>query len=1028
MPGGFDKNAGYNTFGLGPMGISTGNPTADMFANMVFGNQLAPRPAMGSAQSVYDAFFQRDRNLQFIQLRNQALANSFFAQKMGGINPNSTALNVFGAFLGGPSSGFMNAVSPFMGGNPVKAQMGLYANLTGQTMGAFGDMGSITVPQTTELMNSWYQHAWTKRTVDQAYISQERQSAEARANRIMARNNGGFMSGAFSRALSSGNASGFEMQFGTDINSSLGGELDSAMSRIGRAKSSTDISDIKLKASEAADRFLDRITDPSVRDKMAKAFGDALDKGASGVAGFKSTYTAAGGQLSAILRGQAGLKVGDERIMGFNFANTRGFQVDDVMGAFTSAADYRLMGRRGLNASFGGFANNGIGVLDAARSIFGHGKSGKELMGGLDELLGSSFVDLTDAGSSQKLENLLYRVKGAAKTAGVSIETILGIISEGNKLASMTPGLQMMGGLGMMNASIRVMNNTTAASAYMGNDYMRMYGGPVGYAQRAMQGELQSANEPITNRLGSLYAYLSLNGNTAGLNALTGQINGGAPDRFTRPGFNAMIKHIANASGISAMTLQDAAQNNPMLAAQGKSMAAAAGIDIYGVGGQAMVQELRRSVALQFAGSSQGGKLGLAALDYAMSGGGDFAKNRFNSSIDRSKLSASELTMVTNMESKFAQGKRFAPHELAAVLGLRGAGMSRMLEAVHNYGYDPLLLASSSPTFKALQGQAGAYTSEYARISSDMSKTYGYLNAPFSQSIMNQIYGGELSNEGLSTLLDPLKGKTGYSEIKSYYQNVIDIGRAKDPSGVIAGIYGVSASSVKDLNMLSGKMSWEKIRNLKDYSGLSSTQLAKAQKALNQIDKEKRLTGHVSLNKFVQEEQFRGVSDIVGSVAEKEYSSIANQQYQDMVLGESTGAAGVGRDSFISGVDQVNKLLSKYGAVGKYGVMDAKKVSQLMMSDANFKVDYNKLSASGGGASAASEALEKIINQYRSSVESSRPHYEALKEKMDDEKKMNDVIKVLEDLTNNLGSGFGTNVVDAIATLSSTINSAIGAQ
>jgi hypothetical protein len=131
-----------------------------------------------------------------------------------------------------------------------------------------------------------------------------------------------------------------------------------------------------------------------------------------------------------------------KKYKGFNFENSRGFKVEDFTSAYTQAANLRALGEsRGVSVAgkMDDFSKNAGGALSAARSLFGN-KSGGELVSKINEMMGSE-LDLSSAPGSEKAEKLLRDAKATADVAGVSINTMLGIIDATKELASSNPRL-----------------------------------------------------------------------------------------------------------------------------------------------------------------------------------------------------------------------------------------------------------------------------------------------------------------------------------------------------------------------------------------------------------------------------------------------------------------------------------------------------------------------------------------------------------------------------------------------------------
>ena len=86
---------------------------------------------------------------------------------------------------------------------------------------------------------------------------------------------------------------------------------------------------------------------------------------------------------------------------------------------------------KGVAASAGEFAEAAGGAMSAARSVFGN-LSGSELVGKISNVAGSE-ADLGSTEGAGKVEDLLRKVNSTARTAGISIKTMLAIIDAGKQ-------------------------------------------------------------------------------------------------------------------------------------------------------------------------------------------------------------------------------------------------------------------------------------------------------------------------------------------------------------------------------------------------------------------------------------------------------------------------------------------------------------------------------------------------------------------------------------------------------------------
>jgi hypothetical protein len=144
----FDSNPLYSEYS--PLGRNYGHPGVNTVMRMMFGQNYMPSPTGG--QSMYDAMLQRNRSTEFMNLQRSGLVNNTFANRVGlGGNP---ILAMMGSSAS-PDSMLSRAISPFVGGNPMAAQMQLSSGLAGGgVMGNFGRMSPISSGESEDMMQS----------------------------------------------------------------------------------------------------------------------------------------------------------------------------------------------------------------------------------------------------------------------------------------------------------------------------------------------------------------------------------------------------------------------------------------------------------------------------------------------------------------------------------------------------------------------------------------------------------------------------------------------------------------------------------------------------------------------------------------------------------------------------------------------------------------------------------------------------------------------------------------------------------
>ena len=150
------SNSSLTGYNPAIQGVTTGNGIIDRLLGFLLKGQLGARPAPGSAQSVADAYFIRDRSVDFIQAQAGSFAGNLMFERMG-LDRSNPIFNMLAGTFSDPD-GFVakNILSKTVGGNPMAAQMGMYAHLTGQAMQTFGGKRNITLEETNKMMESLY--------------------------------------------------------------------------------------------------------------------------------------------------------------------------------------------------------------------------------------------------------------------------------------------------------------------------------------------------------------------------------------------------------------------------------------------------------------------------------------------------------------------------------------------------------------------------------------------------------------------------------------------------------------------------------------------------------------------------------------------------------------------------------------------------------------------------------------------------------------------------------------------------------
>ncbi|RTL07828.1 hypothetical protein EKK58_01385 [Candidatus Dependentiae bacterium] len=539
-------------------------PLLDIAASFIAQQGIFPQPQGNN--SVMDMMMLRSRNMDQHYIMKRALASSQMAARMGGINMDSPFYQALYPFAAMPDSPLWKVMSPMIGGNPVRAQMGLYADLNGQTLSSLGRLGSTTALETDRMMDQ-LQGRFYRRADFGKYVNSTEQPLRA------AFGDAGFER--LNKDWSMSTIRGLEGTGITRVNRDVGNLLESSLSRITRVREAKDVSDtdkqteiekIRAEARAAADSFLASVSSRDAQQKMGKSFADALqsENAKDALKQFKNEWK--GDIQDAFRLAERGVDFKTGKVPGsIDYRFTRGFNIEDITGSFGAAASAGMVGRNaGLN--IGKYGESAMGALDAARGLFGRDLSGRELTDEINKLVGIGSVNLTDSGDARKLEEMLRNVKAMARVAGVSIESMKGVIDEAKMLAAQNPNLPLgIGGFTAANIATQAMGDTTAALTYMDPALARALGGAVGINSGRIAALTQGLGEPTSRILGALH-YHALQVGGEGSSTARAIRDFAQNGDTTSLGLNSFIQKIAPSLNMSPYQALNFAQTNPLAA------------------------------------------------------------------------------------------------------------------------------------------------------------------------------------------------------------------------------------------------------------------------------------------------------------------------------------------------------------------------------------------------------------------------------------------------------------------------------
>lgn len=469
--------------------IATGNTMIDQVISLLLsGSGVAPRAVKG--QSVMESYMQRERSNSFLQTMRSTFGSQLVAQKLGGINTNSAFGGIMSMFLGQPD-GLMNSsiMRAFNGGNPVKAQMALLANMTGMNQYmATGHIGNASFKDVMQAGEGITQSSFHTKVISDKDVNE---MSHTKSKEMMEFANGDKDRRKRFDAFITKDADGSEH---IDFNKL---EKIREAARTGAKKTKSKVDEI-------------------YETEVAKVY-------------------AASDSINSV-KGRVGQVIATS----LNFETTRGFEIQDLTKSYTEARALNMYDERGtreavraeeLRKGFKGdnsqvysasaYGDKAGGVLRAYADMAGT-ETAEDSVKGLHEFFSShtdhedgqrtysgSNINIGGVGdSSGYAEDLMRRTKGVARTANISMEAMLGVIQQTKNLAAQHPEMQYLGGAGAIEQTLKSFTNTQVLAAQMGSNAVRRAGGFQQMVQEQNKMDMNNKAEPISSQLYAMRGFI----------------------------------------------------------------------------------------------------------------------------------------------------------------------------------------------------------------------------------------------------------------------------------------------------------------------------------------------------------------------------------------------------------------------------------------------------------------------------------------------------------------------------------------
>ena len=459
---------------------------------MLFGNKMWPLVSPGTPQSQFDALWQRNHDMQMMQLSRNAMSSWFPFQNMGGMNQNSAFTQMATAMLSQPNGIAATLMAPVLGGNPIQAQMASLANLQGINTAGFGTLAGMSVGQLD-----------SSRKVFESQFYIQRDPAMAREFQRKY-NFGGYgidTGDMFNKDYSvNRNSSGVRSLYGANdiINRVEGNEFGNDPEKLKAALKSGEVTgDLAKKITDAFNASIGK----DIKD-LPKKFADEIKT--KGIGDIHN-------QIQALNHLQM--------VGGVDYTHTLGFNYEDLTGAMNSMIKNNLVmgknvkgGLSGVAQIFGGSAGAYMpGLLDAVRGTIGNDKTGKEIGDWLSDFIGNSNINVADKKGAGQVEDVLRNLKSVARSSNIDFGAVMSMVEQARGYAGQSGATSMMGGMELGTMVTDTLKNVGALATGMDQRSLRWMGGTANMAQNMIAGSIESANQPISKQLAALHTYFAGN-------------------------------------------------------------------------------------------------------------------------------------------------------------------------------------------------------------------------------------------------------------------------------------------------------------------------------------------------------------------------------------------------------------------------------------------------------------------------------------------------------------------------------------
>ncbi len=625
----------------------------------------------------------------------------------------------------------------------------------------------------------------------------------------------------------------------------------------------------------------------------------------------------------------------------FNYGTMGSFNIEQANSALISSIQTGLFGHSGGNrmsmpqAVDTFMQGGGMGAFKAARGLFGNNMSSAQLADIMNNLAGTDTMNLANSLDAQKMESTLSSFKAMARTAGVAVESVLGIVEEAKALVERHPELKHVSGLDLMGFGTAGLASAQAVAQTYGVNNLRNRGGVTEVTKRVMTGMITQENFSGSKQLSGIYLMASQKGDTATMREIERMISSQNVSEISVANFANKISS-SYGYGSAAMLLQAAESTS----VQGL------------VSNNQQASQIRSNAGAELSASY------LDQLDTTFAGVGKYQ------------------AMKAKIQENLANGMAFQEAVSNAGIAL-GAGGSMMADEIlkQSANVDTTAIerrynATARKNFEAASARAKQYVAD--------EKKFNEMNAPLQQALgMNLFQGfisGQLSEKGLAGLLKSLTPEGTSSDIVKRVSNVFGgisgkseselysmlggpaLSSAYGEGGTVesrgSALAGSAATMTEQMSMLYGGMSESAKKALLDKNEAALvTWISKhgaSEKSLNRFFRTRMAQEAVTATRMEQlrggefSNLYGGLQDSVKNLTKKQLASLSLKEgasVEDVYAAISFGANKDALDAkTIEAFEQYGKLL-------------------------NSGIDVENQIAEGGETAAMAGTLEEILSK-----------------------------------------------------------------